>query len=120
MPRPVIAAALVTALAAVPSTAAASFSDGVSSAEVTSSSALLWAHAGKAGKVQLVVALDRHFSRKRITKTAFAKKANDLTVQTRVAGLIPKMRYYYFFIQGKQRSLVGTFATAPKTTSAKT
>src|SRR3954454_1535119 len=116
--RPVLlAAALVSVLATVPSTAAAKgFSDGVSSAEVTSSSALLWAHAGKAGKVQLVVALDRHFSRKRITKTAFAKKANDLTVQTRVAGLIPKTRYYYFFIQGKQRSLVGTFATAPKTT----
>jgi alkaline phosphatase D len=52
--------------------------------------------------------------------TVFAKKANDLTLQTRVAGLKPSTTYYYFFHQGKQRSLLGKFTTAPKTTSPKT
>ena len=88
MRRPLFAAALVTALVLVPSTAtAASFRYGVSSAEVTSKSALLWAHAVRAGKVRLVVALNKKFTRTRATKTLFATRANDLTVQSRVAGL---------------------------------
>src|SRR4051794_21639 len=120
--RPVLlAAALVSVLATVPSTAAANgFSYGVASAEVTSSSALLWAHAGKAGKVKLVVGLNRKFTKGRITKSASAKKSNDLTVQSRVAKLAAGKRYYYFFVQGKQRSAIGTFKTAPRSSAAKT
>ena len=121
MRRLLTAAALVTAAAAVPSTAdARAFNYGVASAEVTSKSALLWARAPKSGKVKLEVALDRGFSRKRLTKTIFAKKSNDLTVQTTVAGLIPARRYYYFFHQGRQRSLLGTFKTAPAATKPAT
>src|SRR3954454_7327219 len=114
------AVALVTALA-VPSTAsAAPFRYGVSSAEVTSSSALLWAHAIKSGKVRLVVGVDKKFTRRRITKTVFARKSNDLTVQSRVAGLAADRRYWFFFVQGKQRSVIGTFRTAPKSRTSKT
>lgn len=121
MRRVLLAAALVAALAAVPSTASArAFSYGVAAAEVTSNSALLWARPLKTGRVQLVVSLDKGFRRTRITKIVFARKVNDLTVQTRVAGLMAAHRYYYFFIQGRQRSLVGTFTTAPKSTSPKT
>src|SRR4051812_44210204 len=114
--------ALVTAVALVPASAtAATFQYGVSSAEVTSKSALLWAHAPKAGKVTLEVGLDKHFKkRKRITKVVIAKASNDLTVQTSVAGLAPKTRYYFFFHQGSKRSVVGTFQTAPAPTAAKT
>jgi phosphodiesterase/alkaline phosphatase D-like protein len=121
MRRPLFAVALVTALAIVPSTATAKgFGYGVSAAEVTSKSALLWAHPGKAGKVRLFVALNKRFTRKRIAKTLFARKSHDLTVQTRVAGLAAGKRYYYFFVQSKTRSDIGTFRTAPKPTQAKT
>jgi alkaline phosphatase D len=121
MRRLLLAAALVIALAIVPSSAAAAgFSYGVSAAEVTSSSAVLWAHAPKAGKVQLIVAQNKRFTLKRVTKTLSASKSSDLTVQSRVSRLAPGRRYYYFFVQGKKRSDIGTFSTAPKATSAKT
>jgi alkaline phosphatase D len=110
-----------TALVIVPSSASArTFSYGVSATEVTSTSALLWARALKAGKVRLVVALNSRMTRRRITKTTFARRSNDLTVQTRVAGLIPARRYYYFFIQGRQRSVLGTFRTAPRPRASET
>src|SRR4051812_27393325 len=121
MRRPLLAAALIGAVAVIPATgAAASFRYGVSSAEVSSSSALLWGHAIKAGKARIVLGLDKNFRRKRISKTVFARKADDLTVQTRVAGLHADTRYWYFFVQGKQRSVIGTFKTAPKSNSSKT
>jgi phosphodiesterase/alkaline phosphatase D-like protein len=121
MRRVLLATALVSALATVPSTAGARvFTYGVSAADVTSSTALLWAHAVKAGKVRLVVARDKKFTRKRVTKMLFARKSNDLTVQSRVAGLAAGARYWYFFVQGRQRSVIGTFATAPKPGAAKT
>ena len=121
MRRPLFAVVLVTALGIFPSTAsAAPFRYGVSSAEVTSSSALLWAHAIKTGKVRLVVGVDKGFTRRRITKTVFARKSNDLTVQSRVAGLAADRRYWFFFVQGKQRSVIGTFKTAPKSRASKT
>lgn len=121
MRRLVFAAALVTTALAIPSTAnARAFSYGVSAAEVTNSVALLWARPLKAGKVGLVVSLNKTFTRTRIRKTLFARKSNDLTVQSRVAGLRANTRYYYFFFQGKQRSLIGTFKTAPKATQTKT
>jgi phosphodiesterase/alkaline phosphatase D-like protein len=121
MRRLLAAAAVVSLLALLPSTAgAASFRYGVSSAEVTPTSALLWGHAIKAGKVKLIVALDKRFKRRRVAKTLFALKANDLTLQSRVAGLKSGTRYYYFFAQGRQRSTIGTFRTAPKTTAGKT
>src|SRR5437868_3774786 len=100
----------VAVVAVLPTTAASArgFSYGVAAAEVTPSSALLWARPLKAGKLQLELALDSHFRRLRLSKTLFATKANDLTAQTRVAGLQPDRRYYYFFHQGRQRSLLGT------------
>jgi phosphodiesterase/alkaline phosphatase D-like protein len=121
MRRLLLAAALVGALAAVPSTAnAGSFSYGVSSAEVTPTSVLLWTRAAKSGKVQLVVGINRHFSKTRILKTLKATKSNDLTVQTRVRALHPSRTYFYYFFQGKQRSDIGTFRTAPKANASTT
>ena len=108
----VLAAAL---LALVPASApAAGFTLGVSASEVTSSTAVLWARAPKTGKATLVVAVDPRFKRRRTTKTIFVKSADDRTVQTRVAGLAPGRFYWYFFHQGRQRSAVGKFRTAPK------
>src|SRR4051794_837782 len=121
MRRALLAAALVTALAAIPSTAmAGSFTDGVSAAEVTPNSALLWAHPSTAGKVTLEVAFNSKFARGLITKSVVADAANDLTVQTRVTHLKANRTYYYFFHQGKQRSALGKFTTAPQAGTAKT
>src|SRR5690349_15084152 len=122
MRRPLVAAAMAAcAIVSISSVAdARSFTYGVSSAEVNPSSALLWARAPKAGKVQLILAENRVFTRKRITKKLAATKSNDLTVQSRVHGLASGKRYWFFFTQGRQRSVIGRFATAPKPTSAKT
>ena len=121
MHRALAATAFAVVLVMVPSTAsAAGFSYGVSSAEVTSSSALLWSRAPAAGKTQLVVAQDRKFRNERTTKNVSAAAGNDLTVQARVTKLAPGTKYFYFFIRGRQRSAVGTFTTAPKPTVAKT
>lgn len=119
MRRLLIPAALLAATI-VPSTASAGFTYGVSSAEITSSSAVLWAHSTKSGKAKLVVAVDRRFKRKRIVKNVFARKANDNTLQSRVSSLAAGRRYYFFFTQGKSRSVIGTFKTAPKATAPKT
>ena len=120
MRRIVLAAAVVGAMVTVPSTAGAAFSYGVSSSEVGSNSALLWSRAAKSGTVQLVVAQDRRFKKGRQTKNLKATKGNDLTVQATVKKLKPATRYFYFFIQGKQRSVIGNFTTAPKPSAAKT
>src|SRR5258705_5736024 len=121
MRRLLLAAVLLTTVATSPATAdARAFSYGVSAAEVTSSSALLWGRSLKAGKVQLEIALDKKFAHGQMTKTITATRSSDLTVQARVTGLSPDKRYYYFFHQGKQRSLMGTFKTSPKPTAAKT
>ena len=116
MTRIVVLAATTAALIAlVPASASAQgFTLGVSASEVTSSSALLWARAPKTGQARLQVALDRRFRKRRLTKTLFVRGNNDRTVQTRVAGLAPSRRYWYFFHQGRQRSAVGTFVTAPR------
>ena len=122
MTRIVVAAAIAGALlVALPSaSSAAGFTYGVSAAEVSSSGAVLWARAPKYGKLNLQVALDRQFRRRRITKRIFATRGDDLTVQTRIAGLAPDTRYHYFFHQGRHRSAIGTFVTAPKPNVRKT
>jgi phosphodiesterase/alkaline phosphatase D-like protein len=121
MRRSLLAVALVTALAIAPSTATAKgFGYGVAAAEVTSSSALLWAHPGKAGTVKLIVARNARFTKGRKTTTLTASTADDLTVQTRVTRLAAGKRYWYFFVQGRTRSAIGTFETAPRSSAAKT
>jgi phosphodiesterase/alkaline phosphatase D-like protein len=121
MHRLVAAALTIAALVTVPAAAsAAGFSYGVSSAEVTPTSALLWTRAPKSGTVEVVVAQNRHFTSKQVTKKLKATKGNDLTVQSKVKKLAPGKKYYYFFFQGKKRSAIGSFKTAPKSSASKT
>jgi phosphodiesterase/alkaline phosphatase D-like protein len=118
MRRVLLAAALVSVAATFPSVAgAAGFTYGVSSSEIKPSSALLWTRAGKTGKVGLKLARDRRFRRGRISRTVLARRSNDLTVQTTVRRLRPGTRYYYFWHQGRKRSVIGTFRTAPRPSS---
>lgn len=122
MTRIVLAAVAAAAIIVlIPAAASAQgFTLGVSAAEVTSSTAVLWARAPRTGRVRLQVAVDRRFRRRRITKNVFVKRDDDGTFQTRVAGLAPSQRYWYFFHQGRQRSAVGTFVTAPRPNVAQT
>ena len=115
-----LAALAAAAIVVFPQSASGAFTLGVSSSEVTSSSALLWARASKTGRVRLVVAVDRRFKRRRVTKNTFVKRGDDLTVQARVAGLAPDQRYFYYFTQGRFRSAIGTFRTAPRPNVEKT
>jgi alkaline phosphatase D len=98
--------ALLAALAAagVLPAGAHAFSYGVTSAEVTPHSALLWTRADDAGPVTLRVG-GRTF-------TLTATDATDLTVQRRVTGLKAGTAYRYVFAQGARRA-AGRFRTAP-------
>src|SRR6476661_8734516 len=113
------AAVVVPALAivlAVPTSAQAArgFSYGVSAAEVTSSSAILWAHATSAGRYVAVIARDGRFRHILATATPSARPTSDNTMQVTVRGLRPGTRFFYRFqgIRGR-RSDTGTFRTAP-------
>jgi alkaline phosphatase D len=113
------AAVVVSALAvvlAVPTTASAAkgFTYGVSAAEVSSSSAILWAHANSAGRYSLQIARDSRFRHVLATATPSARSSGDNTMQVTVRGLKPGTRFFYRFQgTGGRRSDLGTFRTAP-------
>jgi alkaline phosphatase D len=116
-----MAAGVALALCALPATAsAAKFQYGVTSAEATHSSIVLWTRAPKTGKVVVDVAPDRRFRGKQTRhKSQGAKKSHDNTVRIKVTHLKASETYYYRFHQGKSKSAVGSFVTAPKTSSSK-
>jgi phosphodiesterase/alkaline phosphatase D-like protein len=117
-----IAALAAAGLAAVPAGAAAKgFKYGVTSSEVSSSSALLWTRADKTGKVTLDLSSDAKFGNGDDKhKTLSASKGNDNTAQKTVGGLKSGHAYRYRFHQGSNTSAVGRFTTAPKANQAKT
>ena len=110
-----IAAAFTGLMAiAVPAAGAPSaslFQYGVAAGEVTSTSAVLWTRAPKAGLVTLAV-VARGATKARLFEGRATRDA-DFTVQGVVRKLKPGMTYTYSFAQGKARSTVGTFTTAP-------
>jgi phosphodiesterase/alkaline phosphatase D-like protein len=116
-----MAAVFAVALAALPATAsAAKFQYGVASAEATSSSIVLWTRAPKTGKVTVQVAPDRRFSAKNTKrKSQSAKASHDNTVRIKVTRLKGSETYYYRFRQGKSKSAIGSFITAPKASNTK-
>ncbi|MEA2449693.1 MAG: alkaline phosphatase [Thermoleophilaceae bacterium] len=85
----------------------------MTAAEVTSSSALLWTRAPKAGSAFVEVARNAKFRRLNRAKVS-APAANDRTVHVTARHLRSNTRYFYRFRQGKSRSPVGRFVTAPK------
>ncbi|MET0206721.1 MAG: alkaline phosphatase D family protein [Thermoleophilaceae bacterium] len=107
-----VAAAL---LLAPPALAAKGFSLGVAAGEVSSSSAVLWAHATGSGSYTLQVAAKKNFKKRAFEKSVKASSGNDNTVQAKAGKLKPGKRYYYRFVGKKgRRSDTGTFRTAPK------
>ena len=119
----VVFGAIATLVFAAVSAEAASpgFRFGVAVGEVTATSAVVWTRAAAPGKISVVASAD--LGR---TKTSFefqvvavvgprAARTDDLAIQVRVPRLRPDTTYEYYFRQGKSRSPVGTFTTAPAT-----
>jgi len=102
------------------------FKFGVSSGDVSSHSAILWARANKPGEALVQVTAHGSFGGCDIggakkNFVAKASKSNDLTVQKKVSGLKPNRRYKYrWCMSGGRRSAVGHFDTAPAQGQAKT
>jgi hypothetical protein len=110
---PIAAAAAL--LLAPPALAAEGFSLGVAAGEVSSSSAVLWAHATKSGSYTLQVAAKKNFKKRACEISVKATSGNDNTVQAKAGKLKPGRRYYYRFVgKRRRRSDTGTFRTAPK------
>src|SRR5204862_4756950 len=110
--RAVAAVSVLAAVLAVPSAAQAArgFSFGVSAAEVTSSSAILWAHATSAGRYVVRIARDSRFRHVLATARPSARRTSDNTMQVTVRGLRPGTRFFYRFQgSGGRRSYTGTF-----------
>ena len=117
-------AVMAAGLCALPSGAQAArgFNLGVAAGDVTSDTAIVWAHATKSGTglVQITTAKnfggqgDLHIARVRATK------ANDNTVQVKLRDLSPDTTYYYRFLIGNGTSDTGSFRTAPAPNKAKT
>jgi alkaline phosphatase D len=105
------AVALATALCFAGTAGAAGFSFGVAAGDVSSSSALLWAHPNASGEVSLEVMRGRRVV---VRRTGSALAASDNAVTLRVRGLRAGMRYRYRFRIGSLRSDVGEFETAPR------
>jgi alkaline phosphatase D len=117
-------AALAAGLCVLPAGAQAArgFTLGVAAGDVTSDSAIVWAHSSRSGTglVQITQAKgfrgdgDLHIARARATK------ANDNPVQVKLRALTPDTTYYSRFVIGKGTSDTGTFRTAPAPNKAKT
>jgi phosphodiesterase/alkaline phosphatase D-like protein len=119
-----IAPALVLSVSlslAIPTVAgAARFTYGVTAGEVRAKSAVIWAHATKAGKYSAEIATDKRFNHVENTAKVTARKSRDFTIQTKMTGLRSGRQHYYRFCKGKKCSETGTFETAPPPKHSKT
>src|SRR4051794_32983725 len=117
--RPVaLTIAVLASLALLPTGASAAvkgFTYGVTAAEVTSSSAVLWTRADNPGKITAQVSRTKAFGGKKtiLRPDLIARAAHDNVVQTRVAKLAHDTRYYYRFFRKSGTSEIGSFRTAP-------
>ena len=113
MRRALVVTALAVLVVAVVSAEAQtlSFRFGVAAGEVTSTTATLWTKAASTANVRVELSLG---SRIVATRAARPLRANDLTVQFRMTGLVPGRRYAYRFRQGSALSASGAFETAPR------
>jgi alkaline phosphatase D len=117
MTRPLLRSGVLAAAAALlhaaPAVAANGFSHGVAAGEVTSKSAVLWAHANRHGEYDLEVARDAGFESVVEDEEVEAERSHSNTVQAKVDDLEPATRYWYRFRSGSRQSDVGQFVTAP-------
>ena len=112
VPVALVFAGVLVALTAPSAFAAHGFKYGVTAAEVTSKSALVWARPNKAGGYTAQVSTNRHFSSGVKTRHVKASKSHDLTIQTTFRGLKPNKQYFYRFKGKGATSDTGRFHTA--------
>ena len=106
----------VSAAVAPAAPSAPGFAYGVAAGEMTPTSARLWTRAPGGGRVTLMLTgagTTRTFA-------LVARPSSDLTAQRTVRGLRTGTTYRYSFAQGRTRSAIGSFETAPAATSAGT
>ncbi len=89
---PAICALAACALMLAPAAAADGFAQGVAAGEVTSTAAVLWTRAPKAGRVVLEGSASGRMSAAGFEGLGIAEAANDLTVSIPVRGLLPGTR----------------------------
>ncbi len=123
----VLATVALTAAALAPAAwaKAKGFSYGVSSGDVTSDSAILWAKADKGGNAYLQLAIKGRFGdcgTDGVVGKAKANKKHDFTVQAQVTGLDAGKAYKYRWCQPSRGSSseIGKFTTAPDPKSKQT
>ena len=92
---------------------ASAFPDGVSSGDVTQSSAVLWARASHTGKVTFQIATDAGFHH--VVDTRTVSVSNTLVpAKVKVDDLRPDERYYYRAIDASGHVAEGTLETAAR------
>jgi alkaline phosphatase D len=124
----VLALCALGVLAAAPPAGAAAkgFKFGVSSGDVSTSSAILWARASKGGTALLQVSASGRFGSCNVASApkrmkVRALKSNDFTVQAKVGGLKPGRTYRYrWCMSGGRVSATGRFDTAPAANQSRT
>ncbi|MGQ9572631.1 MAG: alkaline phosphatase D family protein [Dehalococcoidia bacterium] len=95
------------------------FTHGVASGDVTTTSAVLWTRVDQEGEVTAEVAFDEQFAQVTASETVLAKADDDFVVKVAISGLGPGQRYYYRFLSSDgTASPTGTFLTAPPDTVA--
>lgn len=117
-------ALLMFAAAASPSLAVAQvFTDGVASGDVTSTGAILWTRVDGGGQAKVEVWNNPGLTgKKAFQRNTQATAARDFTVKIDATGLTPNTTYFYRFKHetesGTELSPVGTFKTAPSSSTA--
>ena len=90
----------------------ATFTSGVASGDVTSTSAVLWTRADGGDAVDVEIARDATFASGLRSEMAQTSAARDFTVKATVRDLQPGTAYHYRFRAGDAVSPAGAFATA--------
>ncbi len=89
------------------------FTSGVASGDVTSSTAVLWTRADGGDRLRVEVAHNAEFTALWGGFPVDTSAARDFTAKVEVTGVDPEARYYYRFIAGTNVSPTGTFVTPP-------
>jgi alkaline phosphatase D len=116
-----IPATLVIAMFALaaPATAQVKVPDGVASGDVTSTRAILWTKANVADNIKVEVFDNAALHPPKVFIGMFKTSAvRDFTVKIDATGLQPNKQYWYRFRKDEDFSDVGTFRTAPDTSTA--
>ena len=96
----------------------ATFTLGVASGDVTSTSAVVWTRAEGAGAVEAEIARDASFKTYGSTQASTSAE-RDFTVKALFGGLAAGTTYYYRFFARGAFSPIGTFTTAPAETTSR-